>query len=254
MKITFLGTGTSTGVPVLTCKCEVCKSIDFRDKRLRVSILIQHEDTNIVIDSGTDFRQQLLRVGIPKLDAVVFTHEHKDHTGGLDDVRPFNYLLGKKSIPIYAHKRVLKQLKDEYYYAFRDDSYPGAPILECIEIENKAFEVKGLKFIPIDVLHHKLQVFGFRIQDFTYITDANFIEKSELEKLKGTKVLVLNALQKENHISHYNLNQAIELAQHISAEKTYFTHISHKLGLHDEVQKELPESIFLAYDGLVLEL
>lgn len=254
MKITFLGTGTSTGVPVLTCKCEVCRSLDFRDKRLRVSILIQHNDKNIIIDSGPDFRQQALRENLQSLEAIVFTHEHKDHTGGLDDVRPFNYLSGIKNCPIYAHPRVLNQLKMEYFYAFTEKPYPGVPIITCHEIDTEPFEIEGLKFIPIQVMHHKLPVLGFRVGDFTYITDANFIDDKELEKIYGTKVLVLNALQKQPHISHFNLEEAVALSEKINAEKTYFTHISHKLGLQREVEKELPSNISLAYDGLTFEI
>ncbi|MCP9748432.1 MBL fold metallo-hydrolase [Lacihabitans sp. CS3-21] len=254
MKITFLGTGTSTGVPVLTCKCEVCRSLDFRDKRLRVSVLIQNNDKNIVIDSGPDFRQQALRENLQSLEALVFTHEHKDHTGGLDDVRPFNYLSGIKNCPIYAHPRVLSQLKMEYFYAFTEKPYPGVPIITCNEIDTEPFERAGLKFIPIQVLHHKLPVLGFRIGDFAYITDANYISEEELMKVYGCKVLVLNALQHEPHISHFNLNEAIALSQKIGAEKTYFTHISHKLGLHREVEKDLPANISLAYDGLSFSL
>ena len=254
MKITFLGTGTSTGVPVLTCKCEVCRSLDFRDKRLRVSILIQHNNKNIVIDSGPDFRQQALRENLQSLEALVFTHEHKDHTGGLDDVRPFNYLSGIKNCPIYAHSRVLTQLKMEYFYAFTEKPYPGVPIITCNEIDTQPFEIAGLKFIPIQVLHHKLPVLGFRIGDFAYITDANYISDEEVSKVFGCKVLVLNALQREPHISHFNLHQAIALSEKIGAEKTYFTHISHKLGLHREVEKDLPPNISLAYDGLSFSL
>jgi phosphoribosyl 1,2-cyclic phosphate phosphodiesterase len=254
MKITFLGTGTSTGVPVLTCKCEVCRSLDFRDKRLRVSVLIQHNDRNIIIDSGPDFRQQALRENLQSLEALVFTHEHKDHTGGLDDVRPFNYLSGIKNCPIYAHARVLEQLKMEYFYAFSEKPYPGVPIITCNEIDTEPFDIAGLTFTPIQVLHHKLPVLGFRIGDFTYITDANYISDEELTKVYGCKILVLNALQREPHISHFNLKEAIELSEKIGAEKTYFTHISHKLGLHREVEKDLPINISLAYDGLSFSL
>jgi phosphoribosyl 1,2-cyclic phosphate phosphodiesterase len=254
MKITFLGTGTSTGVPVLTCKCEVCRSLDFRDKRLRVSILVQHNGKNIVIDSGPDFRQQALRENLQSLEALVFTHEHKDHTGGLDDVRPFNYLSGIKNCPIYAQPRVLEQLKMEYFYAFSEKPYPGVPIITCNEIDTEPFEIAGLTFNPIQVLHHKLPVLGFRIGDFTYITDANYISEVELSKVLGSKVLVLNALQREPHISHFNLKEAIELSEKIGAEKTYFTHISHKLGLHRDVEMDLPANISLAYDGLSFSL
>ncbi len=254
MKITFLGTGTSSGVPVITCKCVVCQSLDYRDKRLRVSILIEKDGTNVVIDTGPDFRQQALRENISHINAVVFTHEHKDHTAGLDDVRPYNYISGFKHIPIYAHQRVLNQLKQEYYYAFQENPYPGVPLLTCHEIKNEPFSIGNIILKPIDVLHHKLQVFGYRMGDFTYITDANYINDDELEKLKGSKVLVLNALQFQKHVSHFNIDEAIEIAKKINPEITYFTHIGHKLGLHRLVQEQLPKNIELAYDGLSFEV
>jgi phosphoribosyl 1,2-cyclic phosphate phosphodiesterase len=254
MNITILGTGTSSGVPVLTCKCDVCQSVNTKDARLRVSVLIQTEGLDIVIDAGPDFRQQILNTNIKKLDALVFTHEHKDHTAGLDDVRPFNYIAGKKYLNIYARESVLTQLKREFHYAFQEQSYPGVPLINTNVIENKSFSIEGLEIIPIEVLHHKLPVFGFRVKDFCYITDANYISKIELEKAKGAKVLVLDALQKTPHISHYTLQQAIEVAKEIGAEKTYFTHISHKMGLHADVNKELPEGMQLAYDGLTFTL
>ncbi len=254
MKITILGTGTSSGVPVLTCKCDVCQSSNAKDKRLRVSVLIQTGGLDVVIDAGPDFRQQLLKTDIEKLDALVFTHEHKDHTAGLDDVRPFNYMMGLKYLNIYGRKSVLGQLEREFHYAFAEQAYPGAPRIKTKEITNKAFDIEGLSFIPIEVLHHKLPVFGFRVKDFTYITDANFISEEEKAKAKGSKVLVLDALQKTPHLSHFTLEQAIELAKEIGAEQTYFTHISHKMGLHDEVNKELPKGMALAHDGLVINL
>lgn len=254
MQITFLGTGTSGGIPVLTCSCEVCKSLDFRDKRLRTSVHIDINGKSYVIDTGPDFRQQALRENINKLDGVIFTHEHKDHTAGLDDIRPYNYLNGKKYLKIFAQVRVLDQLKKEFHYAFKEDSYPGVPLIETEVITNEPFEIDENVFTPISVLHYKLPVFGYRIQDFTYITDANFISEEELEKIKGTKILVLNALQLNKHISHFNLEEAIEMAQKIGAEKTYFTHISHKLGLHNTIEKELPKGIYLAYDGLKLTI
>jgi phosphoribosyl 1,2-cyclic phosphate phosphodiesterase len=252
MQITFLGTGTSGGVPVLTCQCPVCQSLDFRDKRLRTSLLIRYQGHQIVIDTGPDFRQQALSARLNRLDAVVFTHEHKDHTAGLDDVRPFNYFFGNQNMPIYARKQVIEQLKREYAYAFADEKYPGIPLLEPIEITATPFEIGPISMIPIEVMHHKLPVYGFRIQDFTYITDANFISQESLDKIKGTKILVLNALQIQPHISHFTLQEAIDIAQKIGAEQTYFTHISHKLGSHADIQKILPDSVFLAYDGLSL--
>ncbi len=254
MKITILGTGTSSGVPVLTCDCSVCTSENPKDKRLRVSVLVQTDQLNIVIDTGPDFRQQLLKQGIKKLDAVLFTHEHKDHTAGLDDVRPFNYLQGKQYMNIYGREQVLEQLKREFHYAFLEESYPGVPLIHTHIIENKPFLIENLEILPIDVLHHKLPVFGFRIQDFTYITDVNYISAKEKEKVKGTKLLILDALQRTPHISHFTLSQAIDFAQEIGAEKTYLTHISHKMGLHNEVNSELPNGIELAYDGLQIHL
>jgi phosphoribosyl 1,2-cyclic phosphate phosphodiesterase len=252
MQITFLGTGTSGGIPVLTCNCQVCHSLDFRDKRLRVSVHIEVEGKSFIIDTGPDFRQQALREFITRVDAVLFTHEHKDHTAGLDDIRPYNYLHGIKPLNIYAHQRVLEQLKRDYSYIFSENKYPGLPLINLQNIDNQVFRIENIDFQPIQIMHHKLPILGFRIGDFTYITDANFIADEELEKIKGTKILVLNALQKEPHISHFNLSQAIEVAQKIGAEKTYFTHISHKLGLHDEVEKSLLPNIHLAYDGLKL--
>lgn len=254
MTITFLGTGTSGGIPVLTCGCRVCRSLDFRDKRLRVSVWIEVKGKSFVIDTGPDFRQQALRERIPNIDAVIYTHEHKDHTAGLDDVRPYNYLQGIKHLNIYGHTRVLNQLKCEFAYAFSEYKYPGVPLISCQEIENQSFTIEGVIFTPIEVMHHKLPVFGFRTGDFTYITDVNFISDSELEKAYGTKVLVLGALQREPHISHFTLSQAIEVAQKVGAEMTYFTHISHKMGLHAEVNDELPPNIRLAYDGLKIHL
>jgi phosphoribosyl 1,2-cyclic phosphate phosphodiesterase len=254
MKITLLGTGTSSGVPVLTCECEVCSSTNLRDKRLRSSVLIQDKGVHVVIDTGPDLREQLLRTGLKSLDAVVYTHEHKDHTAGLDDVRPFNYLQGKQHLNLYGAPNVLEQLKREYHYAFSEERYPGIPLLRTNEISENPFYIDHLKFIPIQVLHHKLPVMGFRIGDFSYITDANFIAESELEKIKGSKVLVLDALQRNSHISHFTLDEAVSIALEINAEKTYFTHISHKMGMHEAVNAMLPEKMELGYDGLMFEL
>lgn len=254
MEITVMGTGTSGGVPVLTCDCEVCLSQNPKDKRLRVSVLVQIDSKNIIIDSGPDFRQQVLATGIKDLDALIFTHEHKDHTAGLDDIRPFNYLRGKDHIPIYARKSVLDQLKKEFHYAFEENAYPGVPRLKTIAISKEKFEINNLEITPIQVLHHKLPVFGYRIKDFTYITDANSISQQEIEKIKGSKVLVINALQQSPHISHFTLKEAIAVAKNIGAKETYFTHISHKMGLHEDVEKDLPDGMHLAYDGLKISL
>lgn len=257
MQVTFLGTGTSAGVPVLTCRCEVCNSLDFRDKRLRVSVWIEVNGKSFIIDTGPDFRQQALRERISQLDAIIYTHEHKDHTAGLDDVRPFNYLNGIRHINLYAHQRVLNQLKREFAYAFEDIKYPGVPLLNLQEIAadvSQPINIEGVEFIPIEVMHHRLPVLGFRVGDFTYITDVNYISEKEMEKIYGTQVLVLGALQREPHISHFSLSQAIAVAQKINAPTTYFTHISHKMGLHTDVEKELPPNIRLAYDGLKIKL
>lgn len=252
MNITFLGTGTSQGVPVIGCSCEVCQSLDFRDQRLRASIHIAVEGQSFVVDTGPDFRMQMLREGIKKLDAVLFTHEHKDHTAGLDDIRPFNFYQ-QADIPIFGRLAVLEQLQREYAYIFNDKKYPGVPQVACVEIDHNPFQINGIGITPIPVLHYKLPVLGFRIGDFSYITDANHIPEESLALLEGSEILVLNALQKEPHIAHFTLDQAIEQAQRIGAKKTYFTHISHRLGKHAAVEKELPEGIFLSYDGLKLD-
>lgn len=253
MKVTFLGTGTSQGVPVIGCNCEVCQSLDFRDKRLRTSVHISVNDKSFVIDTGPDFRQQMLRERIKKLDAVIFTHEHKDHTAGLDDIRAFNFRQ-KKDMPIYARAQVINQLKQEFSYAFAEKKYPGVPQLDTYEIINEPFDVDGITFTPIEVLHYKLPVFGFRIGDFSYITDANFISDQEKEKIKGSKVLVLNALQQDPHISHFTLQEAIHIAEELACDESYFLHISHKMGTHKKAEKHLPANMHLAYDGLSLDI
>ena len=253
MKITFLGTGTSQGVPVIGCRCEVCQSLDYRDKRLRVSVLIETNNTTMVIDTGPDFRQQMLRERVSRLDTILLTHSHKDHIAGLDDVRAFNFLQ-EKGMPIFGKPETLDQVKKEFYYAFEEKKYPGTPELTLHEIDTDAFEVNGIKIIPLPVMHMKMPVLGFRIGDFSYITDANFISEDTLKKIRGTKILVLNALQREKHLSHFNLEEALEQAKRIGAQQTYFTHVSHKMGLHQTVSKELPETISFAHDGLVLTL
>jgi phosphoribosyl 1,2-cyclic phosphate phosphodiesterase len=253
LKVTFLGTGTSQGVPVIACNCAVCSSLDFKDKRLRTSILIEYQSKSIVIDTGPDFRQQMLRERVSQLDAVLFTHEHKDHTAGLDDIRAFNFKQNK-DMPVYASESVLNQLKTEYHYIFAAHKYPGIPRIQIKEIKNEAFDVEQIPIIPIEVMHYKLPVFGFRIADFTYITDANFIAEEEKEKIKGSRVLVLNALQKEPHISHFTLHEALKLIEELAPEQTYLTHISHKLGTHTTVSKELPANVALAYDGLQIRM
>ena len=253
MKITFLGTGTSQGVPVIGCDCSVCRSLDYRDKRLRSSVYIEVDGKSLVIDTGPDFRQQMLREDIKRLDGVIFTHGHKDHIAGLDDVRAYNFLQGI-DMPVYGQRHVLEQIRIEFNYAFEVSRYPGIPRLNLIEMDDRPFVIDGITITPLPVLHLKMPVLGFRINDFSYITDANFIPDATVEKLRGTKVLALNALQKEKHISHFNLEEAIGIAIKIDAAQTYFTHISHKLGLHKSVEKELPPSIALGYDGLNVTL
>ncbi len=253
MKITFLGTGTSSGVPLIGCQCEVCQSADERDKRLRVSIHIQASDKSFVIDTGPDFRQQMLRANIRHLDAVLYTHEHKDHTAGLDDIRAFNFLQNCE-IPAYARRQVLEQLKTEFAYIFAESKYAGVPLVQLNEITNRAFEIGGVSFLPVEVMHYKLPVFGYRIYNFAYVTDVNFISEIELQKLNDLDVLVLGALQIPAHPSHFTLAEAIEMAQRIGAKQTYFTHISHRMGKHEAVSAMLPPNIYLAYDGLQISL
>jgi len=253
LKITFLGTGTSQGVPVIACNCNVCQSSDLRDKRLRTSIHIQHKNSSFVIDSGPDFRQQMLRAQIKNLTALIFTHEHKDHVAGMDDIRAFNYVLQKK-IDIYATLRVQEALVREFPYVFHDFKYPGVPEVNMITIDEHPFNIEGLEFIPIEVLHYKLPVNAYRVGDFTYITDANFISEKEKDKIKGSRIVVINALRREKHVSHFNLEEALELIKELKPEKAYLTHISHQLGKHSDVEKELPPNVFLAYDGFEIEM
>ena len=253
MIITFLGTGTSQGVPVIACDCEVCTSTDPHDNRLRTSILVEGDDKTVVIDSGPDFRYQMLRAGVKHLDAIVFTHEHKDHVAGMDDIRAFNY---KQSSPVdvYATTRVQEALKREFAYIFAEFKYPGIPQINLHTIDLDPFDIGSIHFIPVEVMHYKLPVLGFRIKDFTYITDAKTVSETEKQKLKGTKILVINALQTQSHISHFTLDEAVLFAQEIGAEKTYLTHISHRLGRHYDISMQLPQNIELAYDGLKLEI
>lgn len=253
MKITFLGTGTSQGVPVIGCPCIICQSKDENDKRLRSSVLIETQGKTFVIDTGPDFRQQMLRAEVKELDAVVFTHEHKDHIAGFDDIRAFNFIQ-KKKMDVYASFRVQDALRREFAYVFSEFKYPGVPEINLHLLENRLTNIQGVDFLPIEVMHYKMSVYAFRVGDFTYITDANFIAEEEKEKIKGSKVIVVNALRRETHISHYTLQQAIDLMQELKPEKAYLTHISHQLGLHAEVQKELPQGIELAYDNLVINL
>lgn len=253
MKVTFLGTGTSQGVPVIACECEVCMSTDGRDKRLRTSVHIEVDGKSFVIDSGPDFRQQMLRENIKHLDGLIFTHAHKDHTAGMDDVRAYNFKQRSK-IDVYATLDTQKVLKNEFAYIFSDFKYPGIPEIDLITIDDNPFEAHGVKFIPIEVLHYRMPVLGFRVGDFTYITDANYIAEEERIKARNSKVLVLNALRREQHISHFTLKEALEVIEDLNPERAYLTHISHQLGKHEDVTKELPPNVHLAYDGLKLDI
>lgn len=253
LHIRFLGTGTSSGVPMIGCDCPVCTSDDPRDNRLRSSILVQSANTTLVVDTGPDFRYQMLREKVKHLDAVLFTHPHKDHLGGLDDIRAFNFF-SKKPIDIYADSLTEEAVRRDFYYAFTDTKYPGIPELNMHTINTEPFQIGDIPVIPIQAWHLKMPVLGFRFGDFTYITDANRIEPDELEKIRGSKVLVLNALRKQKHISHFSLGEAIDLVHELKVPKAYFTHISHQLGLHAEVMTELPEGVELAYDKLELRM
>tara|TARA_R110002072_G_scaffold124971_5_gene260612 strand:- start:1966 stop:2739 length:774 start_codon:yes stop_codon:yes gene_type:complete len=252
-EVVVLGSGTSQGVPVITCDCSVCNSTDLKDTRLRSSILIKYNGIHIVVDTGPDFREQMLRNNVKTLDAVVFTHEHKDHLAGMDDIRPFNYRSGK-DMEVYASEAVQEALKREYSYIFADLKYPGIPKVQLNTIETTPFKVHGIEFVPIDVLHYQMPVKGFRIDNFAYVTDANYIAEGEKEKLHNLDVLILNCLRKEKHISHFNLEEAIELVNELKPKMTYFTHISHYMGKHEEVAQILPSNIQLSYDGLTIKL
>jgi phosphoribosyl 1,2-cyclic phosphate phosphodiesterase len=253
LKITLLGTGTSTGVPMIACSCAVCTSADLKDKRLRSSILVESAQTTIVVDTTPDFRYQMLRAGIKKLDAVLFTHPHKDHTAGLDDVRAFNFFQ-QKVMPVYANELTISALKKEFSYIFSDRKYPGIPDLKLHQITFDPFTIGDIPVVPILVWHLNMPVLGFRFGKFTYITDANRIDAAEMEKIRGTQVLVLNALRKEQHISHFTLEEAVGIVKELNVKQAYFTHLSHQMGKHADIEKELPHGIHLAYDGLVLKV
>lgn len=253
MRVTFLGTGTSQGIPVIGSKHPVCLSENPKDKRLRVSILIEWGDFAYVIDCGPDFRQQMLQCKCDKINGVLFTHEHSDHIAGLDDIRPLCYLNGDMNI--YAHQRVIQSLKKRFDYIFEtENKYPGAPTVITNIIDNKPFNLSGIEVVPINVDHYFVQVFGYRFNNFAYLTDVKSVDESEVEKLKNLEVLVVDALRITPHISHFNLEEALLFVEKVKPKKAYFTHISHLLGFHDEVQKSLPKNIFLAYDGLQITI
>jgi phosphoribosyl 1,2-cyclic phosphate phosphodiesterase len=253
LKVTFLGTGTSQGIPVIGSNHPVCRSENPKDKRLRVSALVEVDDLRILIDCGPDFRQQMLTNQVDRIDAILYTHEHSDHTAGLDDIRPYFFRQG--DIPIYAHARVMASLQKRFDYIFASENkYPGAPSVQENLIENTSFTVKGINVMPVEVMHNRVQVFGFRIRDFAYLTDAKTVTQAEAEKLKGVDVLVVNALRTEPHHSHFSLDEALEFIAKVNPRRAYLTHISHNMGFHDEVQAGLPENVFLAYDNLQIEI
>lgn len=253
LKVTFLGTGTSQGVPVIACPCNICHSADERDKRLRTSILVETGNLTLVVDSGPDFRQQMLRADVQKLDAILFTHEHKDHIAGMDDIRAYNYNQ-QMAMPVYAEERVQETIRQEFSYVFAEEKYPGIPQVDFFTIKNEPFFIQGIEIIPIRVMHLNLPVFGFRFGKFAYITDMNFISEEEKEKIRDLDCLVINGLRREKHISHYTLDEAADLIVEVNAKRGYITHISHQMGLHSEIQQHLPSHIQLAYDGLVLDI
>lgn len=254
MKITILGSGTSQGVPVIACECDVCKSTDAKDNRLRCSVLLSMNEENYVIDAGPDFRQQMLRAEVKSLRGVIFTHEHKDHIAGLDDVRAFNYKEAR-DMEVFCSESVEIALKREFHYVFSENKYPGIPELALNRIENSPFRLKNDVLVtPILVYHYKMPVFGFRIGDFTYITDAKTIAPEERDKVRGSKVLIVNALHRSTHISHFNLEEALEFIADVKPERAYLTHISHLFGKHDEISELLPPHVFIAYDGMTIDL
>lgn len=252
VRLEFLGTGTSQGIPVLGCMCAVCASSNPKDKRLRSSVIISVDDLKIVIDTGPDFRQQMLRSNHVDCDAVLFTHEHMDHVAGLDDIRAINFQQDK-DMPLYGSEGVEEALHRMFHYAFAKNPYPGAPVVTFHRIGSEPFNAQGIDVTPIAVKHGRMPVYGFRIGDLTYITDAKFIEEKERDKIRGSKVIIVNALRKKEHHSHMNLEQALEFMDEMQPERGYFTHISHLLGTHESVEKELPANIRLAYDGLIVE-
>jgi phosphoribosyl 1,2-cyclic phosphate phosphodiesterase len=252
LKITFLGTGTSQGVPVIGCQCHACTSADPHDNRLRSSILVQQNEATVILDTGPDFRQQMLREKITRLDAVIYTHEHRDHIAGMDDIRSFNFLQ-RKSMDLYGEKRVLRSIRISFPYVFVEDKYPGVPNVILHEIADQPFSIEGIEFIPIRMQHADIPVLGFRIGDFAYLVDTNFISAEEKKKLNGLTYVVIGALRREKHHSHFTLTEAAALYKELGAKYGYITHISHQMGRTEEFEMELPDGMQAAYDGLVLE-
>ena len=253
IEATLLGTGTSQGVPVIACDCVVCRSLNQKDKRLRSSLLLKINEQNIVIDAGPDFRTQMLRENVNSLRAILLTHEHVDHIFGLDDIRSFNWIQ-KHAADIYAEDRVQEAIKRIFSYVFANFKYPGIPKMNLHPITGRTFNIDGIHIIPIRCFHHKLPVYGYRVGDLTYITDTNFIPADEMEKIKGSRILIINCLRKEKHISHFNLEEVLAVIGEIKPERAYLTHLSHEFGLHDDIQKELPENVFVGFDGLRIEV
>ena len=253
MQVRLLGTGTSQGIPIIGCHCPVCTSEDSRDHRFRTSALVTVDGLNILIDTGPDLRMQLLRAGVTRLDAVLYTHEHRDHTAGLDDVRPINFLM-KQTLNLYGLPRVMRALQREFTYAFAEHKYPGVPTIALNPVQPEPFFIKDIEIQPIRVRHMTLPILGYRIQNFAYITDGSFISTKELKKLSGVEVLVINALRKEEHYSHFSLDQALNIIREVGPQRAYLTHISHEMGLYTEVAPTLPDNVFLGIDNEVIEV